>query len=132
MRSTLYANVLAHIFVTSLLIPYPPPRPVRKRRDTPYWPTTDAPSKAADILGIPGVGSAYPQTPKEDGYWNERVSRLAEVLRKSITRLISTMDPESFQGESEFIGLRAGFEPLFIKSLEEVVRSCEMSAYGYF
>lgn len=132
MRSTLYANILAHIFVSSLSTPYQAPKSPKKRRDTPYWPTTDVPSKAADVLGIPGLGIMYPSAPNEDGVWSERVSRLAEVLRKSITCLVSSIDPESCQEDSEFTGLGAELGSLFIKSLEEVVRSCEMSSYHSF
>jgi hypothetical protein len=132
MCSSLYANILAHIFVTSLSTPHKLPRSLKKRRDTPYWPTTGVPSKAADVLGIPGLGIAYPQAPKEDGVRSEQVSRLVEVLRKSITCLISSIDSESYPEDSELTGLKAELGSLFIKSLEEVVRSCEMSSYHSF
>lgn len=132
MRSSLYANILAHIFVTSLATLKQAPRTLKKRRDTPYWPATDIPSKATDVLGIPSLDTAYNQSTNADGVWSGRVSRLTGVLQKSIASLISSMDPDNSQDASEFGGLGAELGLLFIKSLEEVVRSCEMSPYGSF
>jgi hypothetical protein len=127
MRSSLYAYILAHIFVTSLSTSTgnETPRFPKKRRDTPYWPSTDVPSKAADVLGM-----ACFHSPNEDGDFSRRVEDVKERLRKAIARLIEEMDSDSYRGMVE--GSEAAFGLLFIKSLEEVVRSCEMDAYWSF
>ncbi|KAH8759182.1 hypothetical protein BGZ57DRAFT_932373 [Hyaloscypha finlandica] len=124
MRSTLYAYILAHIFVTSLSTPpgHETPRFPKKRRDTPYWPATDVPSKAADLLGI-----AYHQPVNEDIDFNNRVEGVKDRIRKAIAGLAEEM---------EVHGCREGFDAgeglVFIKSLEEVVRGCEVDAYRSF
>jgi hypothetical protein len=147
MRSSLYAYILAHIFATSLMTPDAARKSPKMRRDTPYRPTTEIPAKAAHLLGmngmhgIHGLRIAYhPHVPREvdpEVDWSRRLSELAEVLRKSIASLISGMDPETFQ--EDFLGvddvtesLGFGLGSLFIKSLEEVVKSSEMSSPGYF
>jgi hypothetical protein len=124
MRSSLYAYILAHIFVTSLSTSpgHETPRFPKKRRDTPYWPTTDVPSKAADLLGI-----AYHLPVNEDIDFCIRVEGLKEKIRKAIANLVQDMEVDGARQ-----GFDAGMGLLFIKSLEEVVRGCETDAYQSF
>lgn len=99
----------------------------KKRRDTPYWPANGIPSKAADVLGIPGLGIAYSSDNGEnsdrdvDGEWKARVDRLEERLRRSIRRLVGGMGGEVQEGELELV---------VIKCLEEVVRGCEVACWA--
>jgi hypothetical protein len=124
MRSSLYAYILAHIFVTSLSTPpgHETPRFPKKRRDTPYWPATDVPSKAADLLGI-----AYHQPVNEDIDFNNRVEGVKDRIRKAIAGLAEEMEVHGCRE-----GFDAGVGLVFIKSLEEVVRGCEVDAYRSF
>lgn len=128
MRSSLYAYILAHIFATSLstTTSNDTPRFPKKRRDTPYWPTTDVPSKAADVLGIAYIQS--PSGPNEEVDFSRRVDDVKDRLRKAITSLVEEMEYDGLGDET--FDARVGL--LFIKSLEEVVRSCEMDAYRSF
>jgi hypothetical protein len=127
MRSSLYAYILAHIFVSSLCTKQVSERHrfSKKRRDTPYWPTTDVPSKAADVLGM-----GYSPVPNEnDGAnFSKRVERVKERIRKAIGGLVEEME---YEGCRE-VGMDAGLRLLFIKSLEEVVRGCEVDTYRCF
>jgi hypothetical protein len=127
MRSSLYAYVLAHIFVSSLSTTQVSERHrfPKKRRDTPYWPTTDVPPKAADVLGM-----GYSPVPNEnDGAkFSKRVEGVRERIRKAIGGLVVEME---YEGCRE-VGMDAGLRLLFIKSLEEVVRGCEGDAYQWF
>jgi hypothetical protein len=119
MRTSLYACVLAHIFVSSLSTTERTRFP-KKRRDTPYWPTTDVPSKAAHVLGM-----AFNHTPNEDAEFNRRVEAVKERIQKAIASLIEETESDGYR-EGAGLGL------MFIKSLEEVVRGCEMDAYRSF
>ncbi|PMD32364.1 hypothetical protein L207DRAFT_640162 [Hyaloscypha variabilis F] len=119
MRTSLYAYVLAHIFVSSLSTTERTRFP-KKRRDTPYWPTTDVPSKAAHVLGM-----AFNHTPNEDAEFNRRVEAVKERIQKAIASLIEETESDGYR-EGAGLGL------MFIKSLEEVVRGCEMDAYRSF
>lgn len=124
MRSSLYAYTLAHIFITSLS-PSPEhdtPRFPKKRRDTPYWPTTDVPSKAADVLGI-----AYHQPVNEDLDFSARVDAVKDRIRRAIAGLVEEMEVDGSRG-----GFDGGLGLMLIKSLEEVVRGCEVDACRSF
>jgi hypothetical protein len=139
MCSSLYAYILAHIFASSLSTANPviPGRKSPKRQNTPVWPTIEVPSKAANILGMHGVRIEYRDVPSNEHDWHTRVTALAVSLRKSIACLIWSMDPETFQEHFEGMegvtkALSFGLGSLFIKSLEEVVRSGEMNSTGYF
>ena len=137
MRSSLYAYILAHIFVSELESSPAPPdvsaqigkeRLQKKRRDTPYWPSAGIPAKAADVLGIPGLGIAHlfekgEEDGDSNGKWKERVDRLSARLRRSIRRLVEGMGGEVQEGE---LGM------VVIKCLEEVVKGCEMDFWNGF
>ncbi|KAE9372808.1 hypothetical protein N431DRAFT_467043 [Stipitochalara longipes BDJ] len=122
MRSSLYAYILAHIFASSLSSRTEARRFPKKRRDTPYWPTTDVPSKAADFLGI-----AFKHTSDKDSNFNQRVEEVKDRIRKAIASLFEEMEVDGCRE-----GADAGLGLLFIKSLEEVVRGCEMDAHRSF
>ena len=135
MRSSLYAYILAHIFVSELgNSPSPSNLDMnaqrgsarqKQRRDTPYWPSAGIPAKAADVLGVPGLGIAYLFEKGEDGdeEWRSRVERLGQRLRRSIRRLVEGMGGEVQEGE---LGM------VVIKCFEEVVRGCEMDSWNGF
>lgn len=122
MRTSLYAYILAHIFVSSLSTTAETPRFPKKRRDTPYWPSTDVPTKAAHVLGI-----AFSHTSNKDTDFSKRIEALEDKIRTAISSLVEEMEVDGSQE-----GVKAGLGLYFIKSLEEVVRGCEMDAYRSF
>lgn len=80
------------------------------------------PSKAADLLGI-----AYHQPVNEDIDFNNRVEGVKDRIRKAIAGLAEEMEVHGCRE-----GFDAGVGLVFIKSLEEVVRGCEVDAYRSF
>ena len=80
------------------------------------------PSKAADVLGI-----AFHQPVNEDIDFISRVEGAKDRIRKAIASLVEEMEVDGVRE-----GFDAGVGLLFIKSLEEVVRGCEMDAYRSF
>jgi hypothetical protein len=105
------------------------PRFSKKRRDTPYWPTTDAPSKAADVLGIgykhmtSGNGNVI-----EGGDFGTRVEGVKERVRMAIKECVEEMEGKGGKEEA----MEGALGLLFIRGLEEVVRACETDTYRYF
>lgn len=72
----------------------------------------------------------YSPVPNEnDGAnFSKRVERVKERIRKAIGGLVEEME---YEGCRE-VGMDAGLRLLFIKSLEEVVRGCEVDTYRCF
>lgn len=151
MRASLYAYILAYIFVTSSLTsslqPFSsvsfsssPISPRQKRRDTPYWSTSPRPTssisnssqrmsqKAADILGLPSNSDPDASVFTSGFDSTIKAQSLQEELRKCIFCLISVMD-ENFGIENMMGGEEREIESssgmVFLRSLIEVVRSAE-------
>ncbi|KUJ13657.1 uncharacterized protein LY89DRAFT_671955 [Mollisia scopiformis] len=132
MCSALYAHIIAHIFITSLSPPTQKARTNRfsgRRRDTPHWTSSPLSAKAANVLGIefqdsdPTGDSAERQL-----QFKIRIQALQQILRKCIYCLTGVMDSNlGIVDITELDDSGPGFSngKLFIRALEEVVKSCE-------
>lgn len=104
------------------------PRVSKKRRDTPYWPTTDEPRKAADVLGIGNKHmTSGNENVNEGGDFVKRVEGVKERVRMAIKECVEEMEGNGGKEEG-----MEGALGLFIRGLEEVVRACETDTYRYF
>ncbi|KAL2065943.1 hypothetical protein VTL71DRAFT_3613 [Oculimacula yallundae] len=123
-RLSLYAHIIAYIFITSLpTTSQPQESSHRRRRDTPYWTTYPLPSKAAAVLDHPRNSNSY--TYSSESGLQTRVLALQSNLRKCIFRLMNNMDSSICLPRGE--DLESGPAEVMLRAVEEVVRVSEMS-----